>query len=145
MGTKALRDDTGSQTTAQWAQETRFQSAQTQTPPPVPQSVPQQKRKVTGGLKFSYWIFTSCIFFPIFFWKWNQLVKESQKSLDTLVDYCIVSAFIFHLSTKGYTFDFDGSIWTAFQKKVSYLYCGISNYEGGLVSVKPACPHSYKP
>ncbi|KAM9594719.1 ectonucleoside triphosphate diphosphohydrolase 2-like isoform 3-T3 [Morphnus guianensis] len=48
----------------------------------------------------------------------KELVKESQKSLDTLVDYCIVSAFIFHLDTKGYTFDFDGSIWTAFQKKM---------------------------
>ncbi|XP_009474210.1 PREDICTED: ectonucleoside triphosphate diphosphohydrolase 2-like [Nipponia nippon] len=46
----------------------------------------------------------------------KELVKESQRSLDTLADYCVVSAFIFHLSTKGYTFDFDGSVWTAFQK-----------------------------
>ncbi|XP_074017287.1 ectonucleoside triphosphate diphosphohydrolase 2-like [Numenius arquata] len=45
----------------------------------------------------------------------KELVKESQRSLDTLADYCLVSAFIFHLSTKGYV-DFDGSVWTAFQK-----------------------------
>ncbi|XP_009992614.1 PREDICTED: ectonucleoside triphosphate diphosphohydrolase 2-like [Chaetura pelagica] len=48
----------------------------------------------------------------------KELVKESQRSLDTLADYCLVSAFIFHLSTQGYTFDFDGSVWTAFQKKM---------------------------
>ncbi|XP_010181568.1 PREDICTED: ectonucleoside triphosphate diphosphohydrolase 2-like [Mesitornis unicolor] len=48
----------------------------------------------------------------------KELTKESQASLDTLADYCAVSAFIFHLSTKGYTFDFDGSVWTAFQKKM---------------------------
>ncbi|KAM9271122.1 ectonucleoside triphosphate diphosphohydrolase 2-like [Morus bassanus] len=48
----------------------------------------------------------------------KELVKESQTSLDTLADYCIVSAFIFHLSTKGYTFDLDGSVWTAFQKQM---------------------------
>ncbi|XP_075572347.1 ectonucleoside triphosphate diphosphohydrolase 2-like [Pelecanus crispus] len=48
----------------------------------------------------------------------KELVKNSQTSLDTLADYCIVSAFIFHLSTKGYTFDFDRSVWTAFQKKM---------------------------
>ncbi|XP_010082706.1 PREDICTED: ectonucleoside triphosphate diphosphohydrolase 2-like [Pterocles gutturalis] len=46
----------------------------------------------------------------------RELVKESQTSLDTLADYCLVSAFIFHLSTKGYTFDLDGSVRTAFQK-----------------------------
>ncbi|XP_010156788.1 PREDICTED: ectonucleoside triphosphate diphosphohydrolase 2-like [Eurypyga helias] len=46
----------------------------------------------------------------------KELVKESQTSLDTLADSCLVSAFIFHLSTKGYTFDFDSSVWTAFQK-----------------------------
>nr|XP_010311344.1 PREDICTED: ectonucleoside triphosphate diphosphohydrolase 2 [Balearica regulorum gibbericeps] len=46
----------------------------------------------------------------------KELVKESQTSLDTLADYCIVSTFIFHLSTKGYTVDFDRSVWTAFQK-----------------------------
>lgn len=45
-------------------------------------------------------------------------MKESQTSLDTLVDYCVVSAFIFHLSTKGYTFDFNGSVWTSFQKQM---------------------------
>lgn len=37
-------------------------------------------------------------------------------------------------------FDLDRSVWTAFQEKVSYLQRGISNCEGGLVSVKPACP-----
>ncbi|XP_074702072.1 ectonucleoside triphosphate diphosphohydrolase 2-like [Strix aluco] len=46
----------------------------------------------------------------------KELVKESQTSLDTLADYCVVSAFIFHLSTEGYVFDFDRSVWTAFQK-----------------------------
>ncbi|XP_009963599.3 ectonucleoside triphosphate diphosphohydrolase 2 [Tyto alba] len=46
----------------------------------------------------------------------EELVKESQASLDTLADYCVVSAFILHLSTKGYTFDFDRSVWNAFQK-----------------------------
>ncbi|KAM6047659.1 ectonucleoside triphosphate diphosphohydrolase 2-like [Chlamydotis macqueenii] len=49
----------------------------------------------------------------------KELVKKSPKSLDTLADYCLTSAFIFHLSTKGYSFDFDGSLWTAFQKQVS--------------------------
>ncbi|XP_054077072.1 ectonucleoside triphosphate diphosphohydrolase 2-like [Rissa tridactyla] len=48
----------------------------------------------------------------------KELVKESQTSLHTLADYCVVSAFILHLSTKGYSFDFDGSVWTAFQKKM---------------------------
>ncbi|XP_066419203.1 ectonucleoside triphosphate diphosphohydrolase 2-like [Molothrus aeneus] len=46
----------------------------------------------------------------------KELVRESQASLDTLVDYCTVSAFIFHLSTRGYTLDFDQPAWTAFQK-----------------------------
>ncbi|XP_076211523.1 ectonucleoside triphosphate diphosphohydrolase 2-like [Aptenodytes patagonicus] len=54
----------------------------------------------------------------------KELVKESQTSLDTLADYCIVSAFIFHLSTKGYTFDFDRSVWTAFQKKMGNTSSG---------------------
>ncbi|XP_005055485.1 PREDICTED: ectonucleoside triphosphate diphosphohydrolase 2-like isoform X2 [Ficedula albicollis] len=45
-----------------------------------------------------------------------ELIRESQASLDTLVDYCTVSAFIFHLSTTGYTLDFDRPAWTAFQK-----------------------------
>ncbi|KAM9521799.1 ectonucleoside triphosphate diphosphohydrolase 2-like [Guaruba guarouba] len=48
----------------------------------------------------------------------KELVKESQASLDTLADYCLVSAFIFHLSTNGYTFDFNESVWTSFQKKM---------------------------
>uniref|UniRef100_A0A8B9FP20 Ectonucleoside triphosphate diphosphohydrolase 2 n=1 Tax=Amazona collaria TaxID=241587 RepID=A0A8B9FP20_9PSIT len=43
---------------------------------------------------------------------------ESQASLDTLADYCLVAAFIFHLSTNGYTFDFNQSVWTSFQKKM---------------------------
>uniref|UniRef100_A0A8B9FPT7 Ectonucleoside triphosphate diphosphohydrolase 2 n=1 Tax=Amazona collaria TaxID=241587 RepID=A0A8B9FPT7_9PSIT len=38
--------------------------------------------------------------------------------LDTLADYCLVAAFIFHLSTNGYTFDFNQSVWTSFQKKM---------------------------
>ncbi|XP_014736589.1 PREDICTED: ectonucleoside triphosphate diphosphohydrolase 2-like [Sturnus vulgaris] len=46
----------------------------------------------------------------------QELTRESQASLDTLVDYCTVSAFIFHLSTTGYTLDFDQPAWTAFQK-----------------------------
>ncbi|XP_071309911.1 ectonucleoside triphosphate diphosphohydrolase 2-like [Agelaius tricolor] len=46
----------------------------------------------------------------------KELIRESQASLDTLVDYCTVSAFIFHLSTRGYTLDFDQPAWTAFQK-----------------------------
>ncbi|XP_009091765.3 ectonucleoside triphosphate diphosphohydrolase 2-like isoform X1 [Serinus canaria] len=46
----------------------------------------------------------------------KELIRESQASLDTLVDYCTVSAFIFHLSTRGYTLDFDWPAWTAFQK-----------------------------
>ncbi|KAM6372457.1 ectonucleoside triphosphate diphosphohydrolase 2-like [Pluvialis apricaria] len=54
----------------------------------------------------------------------KELVKESQTSLDTLADYCVVSAFIFHLSTKGYTFDFDGSVWTSFQKKMGHTSSG---------------------
>ncbi|PKK20557.1 ectonucleoside triphosphate diphosphohydrolase 2 [Columba livia] len=48
----------------------------------------------------------------------KELVKESQTSLDTLADYCLVSVFIFHLSTKGYMFDLDRSVWTAFQEKM---------------------------
>uniref|UniRef100_A0A8C6IPA9 Uncharacterized protein n=1 Tax=Melopsittacus undulatus TaxID=13146 RepID=A0A8C6IPA9_MELUD len=48
----------------------------------------------------------------------KELVKETQTSLDILADYCLVSAFIFHLSTKGYTFDYSGSVWTSFQKKM---------------------------
>ncbi|XP_072739218.1 ectonucleoside triphosphate diphosphohydrolase 2-like [Ciconia boyciana] len=54
----------------------------------------------------------------------KELVHKSQTSLDTLVDYCVVSAFIFHLSTKGYTFDFDRSVWTAFQKKMGDISSG---------------------
>ncbi|XP_057894386.1 ectonucleoside triphosphate diphosphohydrolase 2-like [Melospiza georgiana] len=46
----------------------------------------------------------------------KELIKESQASLDTLVDYCTVSAFILHLSTRGYTLDFEHPAWTAFQK-----------------------------
>ncbi|KAL2297968.1 hypothetical protein Nmel_016927 [Mimus melanotis] len=46
----------------------------------------------------------------------QELIRESQASLDTLVDYCTVSAFVFHLSTTGYTLDFDQPAWTAFQK-----------------------------
>ncbi|XP_063265731.1 ectonucleoside triphosphate diphosphohydrolase 2-like isoform X2 [Prinia subflava] len=46
----------------------------------------------------------------------KELTGESQASLDTLVDYCTVSAFIFHLSTTGYTLDLDRPAWTAFQK-----------------------------
>uniref|UniRef100_A0A669Q7K8 Ectonucleoside triphosphate diphosphohydrolase 2 n=1 Tax=Phasianus colchicus TaxID=9054 RepID=A0A669Q7K8_PHACC len=34
----------------------------------------------------------------------------TQTSLDALADYCIVSVFIFHLSTKGYVFDFNQSV-----------------------------------
>ncbi|XP_015135164.2 ectonucleoside triphosphate diphosphohydrolase 2 isoform X5 [Gallus gallus] len=45
----------------------------------------------------------------------KELAKESQTSLDALADYCIVSAFIFHLSTKGYVFDFNQSVQAAFQ------------------------------
>ncbi|XP_010719068.1 ectonucleoside triphosphate diphosphohydrolase 2-like [Meleagris gallopavo] len=45
----------------------------------------------------------------------KELVKETQTSLDALADYCIVSAFIFHLSTKGYVFDFNQSVQDAFQ------------------------------
>ncbi|XP_042686911.1 ectonucleoside triphosphate diphosphohydrolase 2-like [Centrocercus urophasianus] len=45
----------------------------------------------------------------------KELVKETQTSLDALADYCIVSAFIFHLSTKGYVFDFNQSVEAAFQ------------------------------
>ncbi|XP_069729205.1 ectonucleoside triphosphate diphosphohydrolase 2-like [Phaenicophaeus curvirostris] len=48
----------------------------------------------------------------------EELAKKSQTSLDTLADYCLVAAFIFHLSIKGYVLDFDGSAWTAFQKKM---------------------------
>ncbi|XP_068020192.1 ectonucleoside triphosphate diphosphohydrolase 2-like isoform X2 [Melanerpes formicivorus] len=48
--------------------------------------------------------------------EWHQLARESQRSLDSLADYCLTSAFIFQLSTKGYTLDLDGSVWTAFQK-----------------------------
>ncbi|XP_054249574.1 ectonucleoside triphosphate diphosphohydrolase 2-like [Indicator indicator] len=46
----------------------------------------------------------------------KELAEESQRSLDSLADYCLTSAFIFQLSTKGYTLDLDGSVWTAFQK-----------------------------
>ncbi|XP_065593719.1 ectonucleoside triphosphate diphosphohydrolase 2-like [Cyrtonyx montezumae] len=46
----------------------------------------------------------------------KELVKESQTSLDALADYCIVSAFIFHLSTKGYAFDLGQSVHAAFQE-----------------------------
>ncbi|XP_051663955.1 ectonucleoside triphosphate diphosphohydrolase 2-like [Manacus candei] len=48
----------------------------------------------------------------------KELVRESQASQDTLAEYCAVSAFIFHLSTKGYTLDVDRPAWTAFQKKM---------------------------
>lgn len=88
-------------------------------PPPVLQPVPDRKGAFLMCLKFNYWIFT---FFPLlsfFLWKQHQLVKETQTSLDALADYCIVSAFIFHLSTKGYVFDFNQSVEAAFQ--VSYL------------------------
>lgn len=46
----------------------------------------------------------------------KELVQESQTSLDAVADYCLVSAFIFHLSTKGYTLDFDKSAQTAFRE-----------------------------
>ncbi|OXB66475.1 hypothetical protein ASZ78_011590 [Callipepla squamata] len=46
----------------------------------------------------------------------KELVKESQTSLDALADYCVVSAFIFHLSTKGYAFDLGQSVQAAFQE-----------------------------
>lgn len=52
----------------------------------------------------------------------------------------MASAFLFDLTTKGYTFDLEGSVWTAFQRKVSNVQWGISSCEGGLVSVKAACP-----
>uniref|UniRef100_A0A8C3L972 Ectonucleoside triphosphate diphosphohydrolase 2 n=1 Tax=Chrysolophus pictus TaxID=9089 RepID=A0A8C3L972_CHRPC len=45
----------------------------------------------------------------------KELVKETQTSLDALADYCIASVFIFHLSTKGYVFDFNQSVEAAFQ------------------------------
>ncbi|XP_005442058.1 ectonucleoside triphosphate diphosphohydrolase 2-like [Falco biarmicus] len=48
----------------------------------------------------------------------KELVKDSHTNLDRVANYCIVSAFILHLSTKGYTFDFDRPAWTAFQKKM---------------------------
>eukprot|EP00075_Anas_platyrhynchos_P003160 XP_005027575.2 ectonucleoside triphosphate diphosphohydrolase 2 [Anas platyrhynchos] len=46
----------------------------------------------------------------------KELVQESQTSLDVAADYCFVTAFIFHLSTKGYTLDFDKSVQTAFRE-----------------------------
>ncbi|XP_025905134.1 ectonucleoside triphosphate diphosphohydrolase 2-like [Nothoprocta perdicaria] len=46
----------------------------------------------------------------------TELVKKSKTSLDTLADYCAVSTFIFHLSTKGYTLDLSSSVRTAFQE-----------------------------
>lgn len=86
-----------------------------------------------------YLLFFSPIFY--FFWKWHQLMRESQASLDTLVDYCTVSAFIFHLSTTGYTLDFDRPAWTAFQKVSSYS----TVFPGGLLPGQPACSHTDKP
>nr|XP_025969596.1 ectonucleoside triphosphate diphosphohydrolase 2-like [Dromaius novaehollandiae] len=54
----------------------------------------------------------------------EELVKESQTSLDTLVDYCAASTLIFHLSTEGYTFDFHSSVRTEFQEKIGDISSG---------------------
>ncbi|XP_062446845.1 ectonucleoside triphosphate diphosphohydrolase 2-like isoform X1 [Rhea pennata] len=54
----------------------------------------------------------------------KELAKESQTSLDTLADYCAVSTFIFHLSTKGYTSDFHSSAQTELQEKIGDISSG---------------------
>lgn len=103
-----------------------FSLHRTQTPPPVPQSVLKQERRGCSRpeiqlLNIYFFSFSPPSYFNFFlFWKWHQLIRESQASLDTLVDYCTVSAFIFHLSTRGYTLDFDQAAWTAFQKVSPY-------------------------
>ncbi|XP_071430579.1 ectonucleoside triphosphate diphosphohydrolase 2-like isoform X2 [Pithys albifrons albifrons] len=68
----------------------------------------------------------------------KELVRESQASLDTLAEYCAVSAFIFHLSTKGHTLDTDRSAWTAFQKKMGHRSSGWTL--GYLLSLTNAIP-----
>ncbi|KAM9370767.1 ectonucleoside triphosphate diphosphohydrolase 2-like [Phaethornis superciliosus] len=70
----------------------------------------------------------------------KELVKESQTSLETLADYCLVSAFIFQLSTKGYTLDWDGAAWTAFQRKMGDRSSGWTL--GYLLSVTNTIPQA---
>ncbi|XP_071622016.1 ectonucleoside triphosphate diphosphohydrolase 2-like isoform X1 [Heliangelus exortis] len=68
----------------------------------------------------------------------KELVKESQRSLETLADYCLVSAFLFQLSAKGYTLDLDGAAWTAFQRKMGDTSSGWTL--GYLLSVTNTLP-----